>query len=446
MNTTTTNTYIIPLSLTTRFLATQLSTPTSKPHILLPKPLIKSFLTENSTITYRNEISSLNPFQKKYTFQLSSTKYLERISRSFNVVSTPLKSYTSYNPISLIIPASQINPILNPKFQETAFCPPPNSDIFIVNPYFGQIEKYISSISSNYSISERPRIWSIISTHLLFNTPSWGVEHHSIGEIKISNVPFDLNDLNISNNNNNNNNQDIIQLIKKSTTLQQILNSSTLLPQLEPYLNSTMLLAEQLIIEAAFSPLLYPTAISSIELLSLSTPENEFNIKSQLEFKSENENKIKLKTTILEIIQESINVLKKSPIFNKFSRETPVFNAILSQERLFNLVLNILYNNKIITNLQSHINSYKNLVKMKQRILLDSMDVEDKFFKINRLRNPSRANKFICQEGLKYNVATSTNKLICEKFSSEEFMNYYNDIDNYEDDNDKFIQGIEIKS
>lgn len=411
-------TYVVPLSLTSRLLATQLLTPASKPHILLPKHLIKSFLTENSTITYRNSISSLNSFQRQHTFPLSSTKHLERISRPFDVVSSMLNSYSSSNPISLIIPASQINPILNPKFQETAFVPPPNSDIFIVNPYFGQIEDYISSISSNYEKTERPRIWSIISTHLLSNIPFWGVEHQSIGEMKISYVPFEAND----------NDLDISNLLLDSESLQQILNTSSLLPQLEPYFNSNMLLAEQLIVEAALSPLLLQSPYANKEFLSISSPEDNIHYNIIDNDESEETN-IKIKTTMLNIIEESIKVLKRSPIHESFLDKAPVFNSVLSRDRLFNLVLNTLYNDKTINNLQQHINSYRDLMKIRSKIYEDDMAMDEKFSKINRLRNPSRANKLICTQGLKYGIVTPNNKSICDKFKSNELktLNGYND-------------------
>lgn len=383
---------IVPLSPTARFLATQLSSRSFKPNILLPKHLIKPFLTSESLITYINKISPLNPFQKNYKFSSSTTKYLEYLSKKGNDI-------VSSSEISIILPASQLNPIL--KSDLIQFIPPPNSDIIILNPHFGQIENYIYSIKKNLSNVNPPRFWSIISTHSLFNAPNWGVEHQSIGEFKISNIPITFSDNNFNNNYNYNSN---LNLIENSYIIKKILNTSILLPQYQSYIQSNLLLIEQLITEAALCPLLY------IE---------NFDIDGFQHNKS-----ISTKMLITEIINESISILKNHPLLININKNNPILNSLLSNDRLYNLILNIVKNNsesfkmKKISNLNSINNSLNNLsIKDKLIFKKDPNDIETDI--VLPIRDYARANNYLYKLGLQFNIKAKSNRFVSKFLDSQ---------------------------
>lgn len=384
---------IVPLSPTARFLATQLSSSSFKPNILLPKHLIKPFLTSESVITYINKISSLNPFQKTHKFSSSTTKYLEYLSKKGN----DIISSSSSSEISIILPASQLNPILNSDLIQ--FIPPPNSDIIILNPHFGQIENYIHSIEKNLSNSNPPRFWSIISTHSLLNAPNWGVEHQSIGEFKISNIPI----LSLNNDFNYDHN---LNIIEDSYIIKKILNTSILLPQYQSYIQSNLLLTEQLITEAALCPLLY------IE---------NFDIDGFQYNKS-----ISTKILISEIIDESIDILKNHPLLINLKYKTPILNSLLSKDRLYNLILNIVKNNsesfkmKKISNLNLIKNSLNNLV-VKDKLIFKKNPNDIETDVVLPIRDYARANTYLYKLGLQLNIKAKSNRFV-SKFLDAQFI------------------------
>lgn len=381
------STNIVPLSPTARFLATQLSSKTFHPNILLPKHLIKPFLTSESEITYVNNISSLNSFERKHKFSASSTKYLDYLSKIGNDISSFSSNHTSTSQISIILPSSQLNPIF--KSELIQFIPPPNSDIILLNPYFGQVEKYIESISDSLSLINPPRFWSIISTHQLTNAPNWGVKHQSIGEFKISSISSFTK----------NNNSDI-DLIKNSNIIKKIFNTSTLIPQFQSNLQTNLLLVEQLIIEAALFPIIHL---------------NKSKSKNILEDKGDNYNSIDLnfskKSLIKNIINESIIILKNHQLFNISKNDNLLINAILSEDRIYKYILNLIETNQIRKFNNSNLTNEKIIIRK------DPNDEENDI--ILPIRNESRANSFIFKLGLQYNISSPANKYVCDEFGNE---------------------------
>lgn len=407
---------VIPLSPTARFLTTQLSSESFRPNILLPKHLLKPFLTSESTITYINEISPLNSFQRKHTYPTSSTKYLEYISRasaSGNAFKDPSSS-SSHSQLSIVLPSSQINPILNS--ESIKFVPPLNSDIVFLDPHFGQIEKYISSIastlppshSSSHTSQSLPRFWSIVSTHLLANAPSWGVRHQSVGEFIISPVSLNLEEL-----------RSETDLIESSEVIKKILNTPTLSPQYQPFSMTRLLLLEQLIIEAALCSVIHTEYSSLYEALKSYTTSS--SIDSNYGIYSDHDRTISAKSMILRVISECIAVLKRYEPLIKIRESTPMLNAILSKERLFNLTLNIIQSDTSLT----HLKNYKYLMKKIQptdkayRNEKNSESEDDRLSEMPYPRNPARANNFIFKLGLQNGVKTPANKYVCDLLSAQ---------------------------
>lgn len=398
--------HLIPLSPTARFLATQLSSETKRPHILLPKHLLKPFLTSDSTIKYINKISPLNSFERKHKFSASSIKYLEYLA------GTNFNDQTST--LSLIIPSSQLTPIFNTNLHDLSFKPPLNSDILVLDPHLGQVEKYMSIISKTYDsadIQSMPRFWSIISTHLLSNAPSWGVKHQSIGELKISYIPYN----NLVNDKDNN----VMDIINSSTTIKEILNTPTLLPQCQSYLQTNLLLIEQMIIEAALCPLIYSDPSSSFNILHSFKKLDLFNI--NIDINRDTEKNRAIKSIVLQIVDESIKVFKKDEFIQSLFKSSPMLNSILSKERLFNLVLNVVHNDNAISNLSS--NPYRHLINFEKNIrkndLLDLDNEDDQPSQLTRLRDPAKANRFIFKLGLKTGIHTPANKFVCDLLSAQ---------------------------
>lgn len=388
--------HVVPLSPTARFLATQLSSESFRPNILLPKHLLKPFLTSESTITYINEISPLNSFQRKHTYPTSSTRYLETISRI---------SAAATSQISIALPSSQIRPIFNS--ESIKFIPPPNSDIIILDPHFGQAEKYVSSVMSNFQISASspydlrslPRFWSIVSTHLLADAPSWGIKHQSVGEFIVSPIlPFA------------NDSRTEIELINSSDVMKQILNTPTLSPQYEPYLKTKLLLLEQLIIETALCSIIYTDYSSKYEVLRSYSKSRSFA--SNNDIYSDVEDSVSAKSLVLNIIDECIAVLRKHEPVLELEKTTPMLTAVLSRERLFNLTLNILQNDTSLPNLKH----YKQLMNesFSNYTNDDQQKTESPHF-----RNPARANRFIFKLGLQVGVKTPSNNFVCDNLSAQ---------------------------
>ena len=388
--------HIVPLSPTARFLATQLSSESFRPNILLPKHLLKPFLTSESTITYINEISPLNSFQRKHSYPTSSTRYLETISRT---------SATATSQISIAIPSSQIKPIFNS--ESIKFIPPPNSDIIILDPHFGQAEKYVSSVlsnfqtsaSSSYDLQSLPRFWSIISTHLLADAPSWGIKHQSVGEFIVSPIlPFP------------NDSRSEIELINSSDVMKQILNTPTLSPQYETYSKTRLLLLEQLIIEAALCSIIYTDHSSQYEVLRSYWKSRSFALNHDIY--SDLADSISAKPLVLAIIGECITVLEKYEPVVELGKVTPMLKAVLSKERLFNLTLNIIQNDTSLPNLKH----YKQLIS---KSFSNYTNDDEQTTEILHFRDPARANRFIFKLGLQVGVKTPTNSSVCDSLSAQ---------------------------
>lgn len=381
------STYIIPLSPAARFLATQLSSATSKPHIVLPPHLMKPFMTAESKITYINKISPSNQFNRTHSFPCSSLKFLERISRPVDVFSNPIatnpKPVSSTHPISMVIPASQITTVLDPLHQESLLTLPPNSNLVILNPYYGQIEKFMKRISSKYNIFERPKVWSAISTHHLTNSTLWSIEHRSIGELKVTLVPYEDIEQSV----------DISHIINDCKVVKDILNTPSVLPQLESYTQSNLLLIDQLITDAALSPLMLDQYKDALE-----------NDISDVEYNED------LKFLISRIIDEAVDVISYDPLFNRLLSQSPSFNSLLSSKRIFNKVMNILQN-KHLMSLHSNLDYKGDLLKMRKRneYEYNSIMKGNKISKISRMRDPTKANRQIVKLGHQLNIKTPAN-------------------------------------
>lgn len=430
------------MSPTARFLATQLSTENFKPHIVLPKHLLKPFLTSNSTIKYVNKISPLNSFQKSYSFPTSSTNVLNKYQNSFsnnNVKNTTKhtttttttttgntnnynnKSNANNNSISsIIIPSNQLTPIFNVKLENLCFSPPFNSDIIVLNPFYGQIEKYMSFVESNLITSNNfdnaPRFWSAISTHILKNGPLWDVTLESIGELKLSYIPYKNDKQNLINNNDAFYNNLLNEKIRSSNIIKHFINTPSILPQFISYKQNLILLVEQLIMEAVLNPLIYSEKLSSFDMLdefdsSIDTNTFDFSIFSN------NSKAISTKRFILNIVEESINVLKNDPLLFEIFNNSPVVNATLSKTRLFNEILNVIQNNILSGNIYSKFTNYAyslnsniNDISKNSR---ESLSNEKELQESNHLRDPIKSNKFIINLGLKHGIPTPTNKYVC---------------------------------
>lgn len=414
------STNILPLSTTARFLATQLSSESFKPNVILPTHLIKPFLTSESSITYINKISPSNAFQRKHSFSASSTKYLQYLSWKDNyqapitTSATPSTSSsispTSSSPFSIIIPASQLTPIFN--FESIKFIPPPNTDIIVLDPHFGQIERYMETISSHFAnagnVNEEnnyPRFWSIISTHSLSYAPSWGVRHHTIGEFKISSVPFIRNT--------DTTGESPIQLIENSPIMKRIMNTSTLQPQYQEYFQSNLVLLEQLIVEAALCPLIYNSNDSFFSLGRLNSYLNK-----------------DIKSIIGDVVDECITVLQHHQILKDFNQGSNsnrvILNSVLSRDRLLKIILDLAKNYNSIPNLNPHSNflNYNLRISKKQfeadqeatensndiHINNDNDNGNEKVMKY--YRDPVRANRFIHQLGSQHGILTLKNDFV----------------------------------
>lgn len=387
-----TQTYLVPLSACTRFLATQLSSELSKPHMLLPKHLLKPFLTEHSSITYINRISPMNPFERKHTFPLSSTRHLERLCRRRPGAAGEAETPGTHRPplSSVILPGSQLTPVLCPDAQTVSFVPPPEMDLLIVNPHFGQIEEYMAKIAPFYTAEDKPRLWSAISTHTLSNAPCWGVEHRGIGELKISYVPFRGTP------GSSDDTPRVADLIERSPLMTDILSTPTLLPQVETYSQSNILLVEQLIVEAALNPVLYNLASKPLDsdIPQLNTSQ-------------------RLNETIFNIIKEAVDVLKHHPIITSLLASSPVMNSVLSKKRLLNLVLNLIYSGSVGPHLKSNRDLVESIDIVDKKNETNAALGEDKAGHVLRIRDPAKANRFIHKQGSKLNIQTPTNREIC---------------------------------
>ena len=411
--------YIIPLSATSRFLATQLSTENCIPHIILPKNNLKYFLKNGSSISYNNQISSSNYFKRTHKFPSSSFQYLQN----------KYKVDSNNNPISIFIPSSQLN-----KFSisddNNIFIPPPNSDIFIINPYFGQIENYQQKLSKYYNnkidsihSKSKPRFWSLISNHLVTNGTFWDINHKGIGELKITYIPF--NYIEASSN----------EIINSSQIIKQIFQTPTLLPIIYSYSNINLLLIEQMIIQSSIS------LINHIEFLPIYQ-----NLKNNSSLSSENEidiyfdKRIKLKKLIYDLINESVKVLKEHPIVKHYIKLTPTYLATLSEERLFNIVLNLIYSDKVVSSISNNINPLNEIIKRKKFVKLNLKENEklnkkneslvDKYNNNNNnnkseydniihLRDFAKFNRHISKLGSTFGIKTPKNKLVCRLLDTQ---------------------------
>ena len=423
--------WVVPLSLSARLLATQLASETLSPRILLPPHLLKSYRNNESIMSYVNKISISNPFQRKHKLQASSVKLLERLQE----------------PLTLVIPASQLTPILDPSPMDAreTIVPPPGSDILIVDPYFGQVEAYANRIRPYYynedatvETAEPPRIWSVISTHLLTNTSGWTVEHASMGELKISHVPFQFKY----------NHKTIETLVKESPIIQQLLTTPLLLPQLQSQEQTSTFLAEQMIMESAMSLMTHPEYTPLYKELKYHATSSHMDTHIDMEADFAGDRVILLKKTLLRIVEESIKVIRGTSLAKEMLASSPVLNAVLSRERMFNKVLNIIYSDDAVSHLMATVDPHKEITKRKkilERITSretrftrngsneDDNEIPGNSRKADRendkgnipmrsihLRNPAKANRFICKEGQKLGIRTTMNQMVCSKFSVKE--------------------------
>ncbi|TID29180.1 hypothetical protein CANINC_002137 [Pichia inconspicua] len=380
---------IIPLSAAARFLATQLSSVIARPQVVLPPHLLKPFLTAESKITYINKISPNNTFTRSHSFPCSSIKFLERASRPIGGNSdSNLNGESTPNPFSLILPASQLTLLLDPNSQDSALLPPPNSIIVIVNPYYGQIEKFMSRFTNNYLSNERPKIWTAVCTHNLTNGPSWSVEHRSIGEVKLAHVPFEDSNPAV----------DMNKMIDESNVIKDILNTPPLLPQIETYDQINQLLIDQLITEAALTPLLH----HSFKDIDICSDEN-------------------FKDLSYKIIEEAVEAINQDKLFIKFCSKNAAFKSILSTKRLFHKTRNVLKNNDNIIRMFANLDADEDILKMRERNKheYERMIDGDRDVKISRIRDPVKANRYIKKLGSKNGLRTPANSHVVTLLTSD---------------------------
>lgn len=375
-------TYLIPLSLPARFLATQLSSVASKPRVVLPPHLMKAFLTAESRITYINKISPNNLFECSHLFSCSSFKFFEKIFRPVGVpIDSGLNNNSIATPISLITPASQLNLLLDPDSCDSAILPPPKSTIIVVNPYYGQVEKFMSRISFNYQINERPRVWVVVCTHQLTNGPLWSVEHRSIGEMKIAYVPYESSNLDLN----------MDRIINDSKVIKDILNTHTLLPQVETYDQINQLLIDQLILEAALAPIIYSFYEDVDGLLNDS-----------------------VKALSNRIIEEAVEVISHDNLFINLSFKSAAFGAGLSTRRFLKKTESILQNNNDIIQMYANQNTNEETLKMRKKNKQEYGRINrgEKNVKISRMRDPAKANRYLKNLGFQNGLKTPANSQV----------------------------------
>lgn len=420
-------TYIIPLSPVARFMATQLACAGADPCIVLPQKMREVFLKSQSSITYINRISRDNLFQRRHTFPSVSVDRLVSVCRPAEAVME--RTYGSTNEservvlrmnarLSLVVPASHVKTILNPNTSECPFIPPPDSDVIILNPHFGQVEGYVRAIRELYMDGERePRIWSAICTHRVTNAPFWGVEHRSIGELKIARVPFTVVD-------GGDDYQDIANVghdeIVQSELVKNILSIPMMLPQMQSYRQQVMLTAEQTVVEAALS-------LATIEEYADGLAIGHLKVEDMVDFTEMAEiahlegssgSDSAARSMVLDIVTEATRVLKRHRLVKQISVNSPVVNAVLSKERLYNLSLNIVNDHTLLTKLNYSFDSFRHF----EGELKDAYGCADTGGDTGGdVRSPPHAihaNRYICELGSLFGIPTPANRKVCDLYEA----------------------------
>ncbi|GMM28862.1 hypothetical protein DAMA08_015780 [Martiniozyma asiatica (nom. inval.)] len=247
--------FIVPLSPTSRLLALLSK---CKWEILLPLESQRLFLQQNSSLYYSNKISGRD-FSKQFHSVITSP-FDPQFHLSNNSHSTEFKKERH----SVTVPLSGLN--------FTSIVPPPNTDVVLVDPYLYQPESFINEMVSYYKrqhadlpLDQYPKVWSVISTHLLGSQP-WGVEHWSIGELRIAQVPLPLStttvtDANVSSNESTSSDGIHITPDIMRSIIGEFVHTPELNPQFDSYFTHQMIMVEQMVLRAGLLPFTLPKDI-----------------------------------------------------------------------------------------------------------------------------------------------------------------------------------------